>query len=381
MRTRTCWWFIGLLLLGGAPPAAWSAEPFDAVPAGHWSYAAVRELAADGYFTGLPDAALAAEGRLTRYEFAIAVARLLRHLELRADEATQTPDRGGRPLASLRRDLETIQRLAREFAAELAATGIDADQIRAHARRLQERLRRAERLPSPPTLEPAPAAEPEPRLPAFRALARELQSQFRGPARPESPLPAIETFASDPLHLPREALPLTPEEAQLALLAQIRFSLGRYGISTYYRRIGEGYLPPASGLSFQALEALRGLQGVGTTVTAPLRPGLALNLEGAIFSNLPSTQDSSARYFRGGLRWALSDRLLLDLTYERLISAGLGNAAADAVYEIGLMRQLGQHTSVGILYQYHRRRIGFEDGLAPLDATRHTAMTRLTVRF
>ncbi|MBC7806257.1 MAG: S-layer homology domain-containing protein [Akkermansiaceae bacterium] len=65
--------------------------PFSDVPADHWAYAAVEKLRNAGIIEGYPDKSYGGARPMTRYEFAIAVERLLdgqRTVELR-DEATR----------------------------------------------------------------------------------------------------------------------------------------------------------------------------------------------------------------------------------------------------------------------------------------------------
>ncbi|MBI3910503.1 MAG: S-layer homology domain-containing protein [Armatimonadetes bacterium] len=399
-------WLVVLVWLAAAGPGAVraAAEPFDPVPAGHWSYAAVQQLAAAGYFTGYPESTFEGERALTRYDFAVAVDRLLHEAERQVMALVSSPgDTPPRSGAELRRDLAAIQRLAGEYAAELGMTGMDLAQVHQHTRALLERLDRFARLPAAAAEHASsPAGSPvsergiapwQGGLPGLRGLAPNLQARIQSVAEPGlSDLPAgdslltAEVLAPDPLHLGATRPLLEPADARLALMARLNVPLSRrLGISGYYRRVGEGYLPPDSGLSFHALTALRGLEGFGGALFAPITDRLAVNLEGAIYHDPDRKSIGSARYFRGGVNVALSDRLFLDLAYERLISAGGGQEGTDNVYQIGVQRLLGRNVSFGLLYQIHQSRHG-RDGLSNgptslLDLDQHSAMTRFTVRF
>ena len=70
----------GALLQSGAQAQA--GGPFADVPQGHWAYDAVNDLAKRGIFTGYPDGTFSGKRALTRYEFAVAIQRLLQELQL-----------------------------------------------------------------------------------------------------------------------------------------------------------------------------------------------------------------------------------------------------------------------------------------------------------
>jgi hypothetical protein len=61
----------------GVSATAFAANPFSDVPAGHWAYAAVAQLAADGVVTGYPDGTFKGDMTMTRYEMAQIVAKAL----------------------------------------------------------------------------------------------------------------------------------------------------------------------------------------------------------------------------------------------------------------------------------------------------------------
>ena len=85
----------GLLALGaasGAPQAKAQAAPFLDTPTNHWAYEAVQNLAKRGIVIGYPDGTYGGKRPMTRYEFAVAINRMLLTLdEIRADQQNGTP--------------------------------------------------------------------------------------------------------------------------------------------------------------------------------------------------------------------------------------------------------------------------------------------------
>src|SRR5436305_15352563 len=61
--------------------------PFADVPTDHWAYDAVNELAQRGIVNGYPDSTFGGKRALTRYEFAVAIQRMLQDAQRRIDEA------------------------------------------------------------------------------------------------------------------------------------------------------------------------------------------------------------------------------------------------------------------------------------------------------
>jgi len=124
--------------------------PFADVPTDHWAYDAVNELAQRGIVNGYPDSTFGGKRALTRYEFAVAIQRMLQDVQRRIDEAIQkhladanhgTPPPPGQPqdltgyatkaeADKLRQDLDQLRRLVTEFQDTLAALGTDVDQIK-----------------------------------------------------------------------------------------------------------------------------------------------------------------------------------------------------------------------------------------------------------
>jgi len=68
-----------------------SPASFPDVPANHWAYQAVTELASKGYVKGYPDATFLGNRALTRYEFATVIDRILQTIdEIKNQPATPT---------------------------------------------------------------------------------------------------------------------------------------------------------------------------------------------------------------------------------------------------------------------------------------------------
>ena len=90
---------------GAAYPSAVSANPFEDVPAEHWAYDAVAQLAADGVIEGYGDGTYRGTQEITRYEMAQMIARAMAKQPSGADKAL-------------------IDKLAAEFGEELANLGV-----------------------------------------------------------------------------------------------------------------------------------------------------------------------------------------------------------------------------------------------------------------
>jgi hypothetical protein len=167
----------GVLLPGAAQ--AQGQRPFADVPNTHWAYDAVDQLARRGIFTGYPDGTFSGRRALTRYEFAVALQRLLQDVDRRIAAITNRQGPAGPPgqpgvpgatgpvgppgppgppgvtpaeLAEIRRqqgllrsDITALQRLAQEFASELAMLGADVEQLKRNLQALADRLVRVER--------------------------------------------------------------------------------------------------------------------------------------------------------------------------------------------------------------------------------------------
>ncbi|TYZ19535.1 S-layer homology domain-containing protein [Selenomonas ruminis] len=65
------------LVVGAASTTFAAANPFSDVPADHWAYDAVAQLAQDGVITGYADSTYKGNNKITRYEMAVMVARAM----------------------------------------------------------------------------------------------------------------------------------------------------------------------------------------------------------------------------------------------------------------------------------------------------------------
>ncbi|MDO5562242.1 MAG: S-layer homology domain-containing protein [Synergistaceae bacterium] len=104
---------------------AFAANPFADIPAGHWTYDAVAQLAAHGIVSGYPDGAFKGKQPATRYEVASVVARAL----AKAEEGHAS-----------KQDLEVLKKLVMEFNDELSALGVKADKLDKRVTLIEERL-------------------------------------------------------------------------------------------------------------------------------------------------------------------------------------------------------------------------------------------------
>lgn len=138
-----------LLLVACALTPVFAQQPFADVPLTHWAYNAVNSLAEQGILEGYPAGTFQGKERLTRYEFAQAIARLMARMEEMGGVPgppgppgpAGAPGAGGGGLTAEQQKL--IKRLASEFGPELKALRADVDSL---TKRVED-------------LEAAPAAE------------------------------------------------------------------------------------------------------------------------------------------------------------------------------------------------------------------------------
>jgi len=139
------------LLMLGVPSismaqAAPASGPFADVPADHWAYSAVDTLQKAGIVIGYPDGTYGGKRAMTRYEFAVAIARLLPLLKVDTSTLATKND-----LAALQSDLESklaanqaaldaLTRLVNEFQPELQRLGQDVAQIKMELAGLEQRV-------------------------------------------------------------------------------------------------------------------------------------------------------------------------------------------------------------------------------------------------
>ncbi len=121
------------------------------VPRDHWAYEAVNELISKGYMIGYPDGSFLGNRNLTRYEFAVVIARLLSDLNSRVAASAQPsttaqPAQPGVTPASPsvppvgREDAEKLARLVEEFKPELVVIGTRLDRVEAELAALRDKV-------------------------------------------------------------------------------------------------------------------------------------------------------------------------------------------------------------------------------------------------
>ncbi len=102
------------LVVGAASTTFAAANPFSDVPADHWAYDAVSQLAADGVIEGYGDSTFKGNRNITRYEMAQMVAKAMAKNTSGADKAL-------------------VDKLAAEFAAELNNLGVRVAKLERNA--------------------------------------------------------------------------------------------------------------------------------------------------------------------------------------------------------------------------------------------------------
>ncbi len=70
--------FAAALIAASASTAFAAANPFEDVPADHWAYDAIAQLAAEGVIEGYGDGTYRGDQAITRYEMAQMIARAWR---------------------------------------------------------------------------------------------------------------------------------------------------------------------------------------------------------------------------------------------------------------------------------------------------------------
>ena len=108
-----------------AVPALAATNPFMDVPASHWAYDAVAQLASRGVISGYPDGSFKGSQPSTRYEMASIIARGLARIDL--EKASK-------------QDVEMMRRLIVEFKDELDALGVKVDSLDERVAVLEEEI-------------------------------------------------------------------------------------------------------------------------------------------------------------------------------------------------------------------------------------------------
>jgi len=82
---------VGAVAIMAFARPALAQGPFADVPTDHWAYDAVNELAQHGIVNGYPDSTFGGKRALTRYEFAVALQRMLQEVQRRIDAIKPPP--------------------------------------------------------------------------------------------------------------------------------------------------------------------------------------------------------------------------------------------------------------------------------------------------
>jgi len=148
------------IMLASTP--AFAQGPFADVPSDHWAYQAVDKLQKRGIVIGYPDMTYGGKRPMTRYEFAIAISRLLDLIDkLPQGGGTSPPPPDLTPYAlktdldkyALKSDLAgyakledvaTLRKLVEEFRSELVAFGVDLDAVKKRLDDLEKRVKAIE---------------------------------------------------------------------------------------------------------------------------------------------------------------------------------------------------------------------------------------------
>ncbi|MDY4475923.1 S-layer homology domain-containing protein, partial [Mitsuokella sp.] len=103
------------LVVGAASTTFAAANPFSDVPADHWAYDAVSQLAADGVIEGYGDTTFRGQQNITRYEMAQMIAKAMAKSDVSAA------------------DKALIDKLAAEFSDELNNLGVRVSNLERNA--------------------------------------------------------------------------------------------------------------------------------------------------------------------------------------------------------------------------------------------------------
>ncbi|MES2465423.1 MAG: S-layer homology domain-containing protein [Armatimonadota bacterium] len=130
-----------------SPVFAQASGPFADVPTDHWAYQSVDRLQKDGIVIGYPDGTYGGKRAMTRYEFAVAIARLLEKIpaavdlsnyytKAETDEAIRAATAG----FATKEEVAELRRLVNEFQTELTTLGVDVDALKKRMTALEGRV-------------------------------------------------------------------------------------------------------------------------------------------------------------------------------------------------------------------------------------------------
>ncbi len=129
--------------LTALPALAQTAGPFADVPADHFAYESVEKLRNRGIVIGYPDGTYGGRRAMTRYEFAVAIARLLDLIPAAGSNQALPNDlvrRGDLAGLATKESVDELRRLVTEFQNELTTLGVDIDNIKRRLDGLEGRV-------------------------------------------------------------------------------------------------------------------------------------------------------------------------------------------------------------------------------------------------
>ena len=112
----------GAIVMGTAGTTFAASNPFSDVPAGHWAYDAVAQLAQDGVIDGYGDNTFQGDKNITRYEMAQMVAKAMAKMNTSAVKGA---------------DKALVDKLAAEFSDELNNLGVRVARLEKNADKVQ----------------------------------------------------------------------------------------------------------------------------------------------------------------------------------------------------------------------------------------------------
>lgn len=141
---------LGILVLALSAAPLFAQGPFADVPTDHWAYDAVNELQQAGIVIGYPDGTFGGKRAMTRYEFSVAIARMIPIIEERlggagpvgpAGPAGPAGPQGPAGTAGVTPEqFNALQALVNEFRDELATLGVDVDALKRDVAALAARV-------------------------------------------------------------------------------------------------------------------------------------------------------------------------------------------------------------------------------------------------
>ncbi|MBC8103537.1 MAG: S-layer homology domain-containing protein [Cytophagales bacterium] len=129
-----------------SPAFAQASGPFADVPTDHWAYQSVDKLQKGGIVIGYPDGTYGGKRAMTRYEFAVAIARLLEKIpqpdltnyytKAETDAAIQAATAG----FATKEEVQALRNLVNEFQTELTTLGVDLEAVKKRLTALEGRV-------------------------------------------------------------------------------------------------------------------------------------------------------------------------------------------------------------------------------------------------